>query len=185
LAALRISRRKGLTVLAWVLGVAEHGNAADQHPEYNLKAAFLINFARMIEWPENAWPAGGSPVNICVAGSGDAFDAIESEIRDSKVDNHPVRVRSYTAVDDASGCQILFVGDDIGVPDRARLQVQHRSGTLTVGESTGFASRGGVIGFFRDGTRIRFEINRTAAREVGVRISSRLLRLAKLTETED
>ena len=65
------------------------------------------------------------------------------------------------------------------------LQVQHRSGTLTVGESTGFASRGGVIGFFRDGTRIRFEINRTAAREVGVRISSRLLRLAKLTETED
>ena len=96
-----------------------------------------------------------------------------------------MRVRRHADIDGASGCQILFVSDGIGVPDWVRLQAQHRSGTLTVGESRGFASRGGVIGFFRDKTRIRFEINRNAAREVGVKISSRLLRLAKLTETED
>ncbi len=173
-----------MTVLA--LGLATQvANSADSRGEYEVKAAFMLNFARLSEWPEKSAPSGDEPFVICVAGSRVAHDAIAAGAHEAMVHDRTVQVRRSRNLDDTAGCQIQFVSHDIGIPDRAQLQSLLGAGILSVGERDGFAEGGGVINFFPKQKKIRFAINREAAKEAGIRISSRLLRLAKLVSSGD
>lgn len=148
-------------------------------PEYEVKAAFIYNFAKFVEWPEGAFSTGDSDMVLCVANEIPFGKALES-IRGKTVKGRRIVVRQYKDVEDIAACHILFIGSS----ERKRLgqileAVKGRS-ILTVGDEQGFAQQGGIINFIIAENKVSFEINLDAARRAGLEISSKLLRLAEI-----
>lgn len=142
--------------------------------EYEIKAAFLYNFVRLVEWPAGA--SNGS-MRICIAGPHPIQERIEETVRGETVEGQPLTVRSILQPD--AGCDVLFIPRRFAAAEEYLRAVENRP-VLTVGESPEFIQQGGIVNFFLDGKRVRFEINPTAATRVNLRISSRLLQLARL-----
>ncbi len=94
--------------------------------------------------------------------------------------DHPVVVKALSDASEVASCHIVFIAGQAGDGDQAVLAAARGHAALSVGEHDGFALRGGVINFYSEDKKLRFEINPKAADEAGLRISSRLLRLAKL-----
>jgi len=143
--------------------------------EYEVKAAFLYNFAKFVEWP--VLP-NGAPFRVCVAGADPFGPTLENAVRGRVLDGRRLEVRRPKRVAEAVICQILFIGS----MDRARLdelltQVRDRP-VLTVGEGHQFSQSGGMVVFRIENQRVRFEINREAADRAQLKLSSRLLSLA-------
>jgi hypothetical protein len=158
-----------------LLAVAAHSRPAaqDVSKEYRVKAAFLYNFVKFVEWPARTEPG---PIVICVAGR-NPFDSI----LDDTIRGETVRGRSLTArviLEPDPACHVTFV--PTGANAVAYLRAARGTPMLTVGESLDFIQQGGLIRFYLDGGTVRFEINRDGAERAGVRISSRLLQLARL-----
>jgi hypothetical protein len=160
------------TVHAPRLGADEETSRAQA-----LKAAFLFNFLRFVEWPQGARPA---PV-LCVAAAEETASVLEEALTGKRVDGLEVRVRALSSPD-PGGCAIVFVpaGSTAAWPP-----VQQRIScrpVLAVGETPGFLEMGGSIALLPDGNRLRFDVNREAATCSGLRISSRLLSLARTVD---
>jgi hypothetical protein len=147
--------------------------APDVSLEYRVKAAYLFNFAKFIEWPP---PARSGPLTICVAGRNVFGDVLEQTIAGEAVDGRPLTAR--VILEPMDGCHILFVPQ--GAAETAYLRTTQDTPVLTVGETPGFVARGGVANFVLEGGRVRFEIDPGHADRAGLRISSRLLRLARV-----
>lgn len=141
--------------------------------EYRVKAAYLFNFTKYVEWPRDALGAG--PLTICVAGRNPFGTVLEDVVRGEEVENRAVAVR--VILEPEPGCHVLFVPD--GAATAAYLRATRTAPVLTIGETPDFLGFGGTIRFIREGTNIRFEIDQQAADRAGLRISSRLLRLAR------
>jgi len=154
------------------------GRIAASADEYGVKAAFLLNFAKLVEWPADAAPAAGMPIVFGVVGDESVTRAFTSGLEGARVDGHAVEVRSVAEAADVAGCHIVFVASDRSADAVVAAAPGHAA--LSVGEADGFATHGGVINFFSEGKKLRFEINTKAADRAGLKISSRLLRLAKL-----
>jgi len=149
--------------------------------EDEIKAAFLLNFARYVEWPESAFSDSDSPVQICTLGS-EGFDRVAADIVEGKaVGPRSVEVVPVAVAADAVSCHILFVGGD-SVSTQEVVATLGKASVFTVANDEEFAQQGGIANFYRAGKRIRFEINPGAAEGAGLKISSRLLRLAQLVE---
>jgi hypothetical protein len=168
-----------LALLAAGLAVAAPAGAT--WDEYEVKAAFLLNFARLVEWPAAARPAAQDLV-VAVLGSKEVERVISRSIGDESVGERSVTVRRISGPEEVAGSHIVFVSrdaDDLApVLDAARAHA-----ALAVGESEGFARNGGVINFFVEDKRLRFEINTDAASRARLKVSSRLLRLAVLIQS--
>ncbi|MBI5468976.1 MAG: YfiR family protein [Deltaproteobacteria bacterium] len=151
--------------------------ACAQTPEYDVKAAFLYNFARFVEWPENSFPDQNSPIVLCIIGDDSFGDALEP-IMEKGVAGRKLVIRRSSGVENVKGCHMAF----ISVSEKGRLPEMLNafkdSSILTVSDIERFARRGGMIGFITIGNKIRFEINTDAAGLSNLRISSKLLRLA-------
>lgn len=169
-------------VLLLVSAVPARPAGADQVDEYELKAAFLYNFAKFVRWPEDERASSGAPIRVCTLGGSDLADVIVRVMEGKEVDGHPLAVERIDGLGDARRCNILFVARDSEVSGAAVAGAVRGSSTLTVGESEGFAREGGMVNFVREDKKIRFEINQAAARKADLRISSKLLRLAKLVD---
>ncbi|HEY3093876.1 MAG TPA: YfiR family protein [Vicinamibacterales bacterium] len=140
--------------------------------EYQVKAAYLYNFLKFVEWPARA--VSGS-LTICIAGRSPFGDALDDIVRDESIEGHAIAARVAAAPQ--PDCNVVFVPHD--VPAAEFLRAARTAPVLTVGESADFIAQGGVINFVRDAGMIRFEIDQEAATRAGLRISSRLLRLAR------
>jgi hypothetical protein len=156
-----------------------------QTREYELKAAFLFNFAQFVEWPPSAFSKTNAPLVIGILG-GDPFGkAIDDITKGESVRGHPLQVKRCRNVNDISDCHILFINRS----EDGRLQrVLRRAGTsptLTVSDIDKFAERGGMIRLMMSGNKVRFAINQEQAKEAGLQLSSKLLRLADITQTQD
>jgi hypothetical protein len=138
--------------------------------EYEVKAAYLLNFARFVEWP-----AGNDPFYICVVGDNPFQGALERLVEGESIDGRPIVVRSLSRWQEP--CRILFVSRS--ERDAFRILRQAGRGVLTVGEEPGFLSDGGMINFVVDERKVKFEVNLKAATESSIRINSRLLSVAK------
>lgn len=149
--------------------------------EYAVKAAFLYHFAKFAEWPEAAGGPTPPVVHLCVLG-GDPFGQALEELSDRGADGLKVDVRHVTGVEDRPRCHILFISASEGDRVAAHLARASRHGMLTVSDLAGFARAGGVIQFVLEDGKVRFWINRAAAEREGVRLSSRLLALARIVE---
>jgi hypothetical protein len=149
-------------------------------PEYKVKAAFLYNFAKLTEWPTNTFPDAAAPLTIGVLGKDPFGTALKKITRDKKILGRPVTVVNFQRLDQVKDCQLLF----IAASEKSRLPaiLTRLAGQpiLTVGDTDRFAHQGGIIGLNRQGVEIRFEINREAAAQGGLTLSSKLLRLAEI-----
>jgi hypothetical protein len=152
--------------------------------EYQVKAAFLYNFAKFVEWPPEAFKSPNAPISICVFGRNPFGKDLDEAIRGKSIDGRPFVLRQVSDAAEAAACQILFVGSSDGKKLRGLLDNLKPQGILTVGESQGFATSGGVINFKLDGGHVRFEINVDAAEQAQLHISSKLLGLAQIVRTE-
>jgi hypothetical protein len=151
--------------------------------EYEVKSAFLYNFAKFTEWPPLA-PARTRPTfDLCVLGEDPFGDALDRVVKGLQVGGRPVAIRRIAQANKAGACAMVFVSSS----ESSRLQDDFASlrgfPVLTVGESAGFASVGGMIGLLVEDARVRFEINQEAVTAAGLKLSSQLLRLARLVRT--
>jgi YfiR/HmsC-like len=164
-----------------LLASGVHGQAMD---EYRVKAAFLYNFAKFVEWPPEAFKTPKDPIVVCVLGHNPFGGSLEDVIRGKSIDGRAFAYRQVSDAAEAGACQILFVSSSEGKRFRSLAGTLKAAGILTVGEAQGFASDGGVINFKLDGGRVRFEINVDAAEHAQLHISSKLLNLAEIVKTE-
>jgi hypothetical protein len=151
------------------------------HDEYALKAAFLLNFARLVEWPAEVRPAQGEPLVVAVMGNVSTRRAIAKGLEGTRAGAHPLVVRRLADPSQIPGSHIVFVAGR-AEPDAELLSLSRAHSALSIGESPGFAKRGGVIKLFTEANKLRFEINVQAAEGAGIELSSRLLQLAVLVE---
>ena len=153
---------------------------ASAQSEDQIMAAFLFNFARYVEWPKDAFDRNDMPVNICMLSTKEFGDVVSRTVSGKTVADRSVVVRWTADLPEATGCHILFIGREF---DKSHTEAVAKLGGMsvfTVADQEGFAQAGGIANFFRVENRIRFEINPRAAKNAGLKISSRLLRLAKV-----
>lgn len=169
----------GLAVTTLLLG--EGVPFADVAPtEYQVKAAFLYNFAKFVEWPATAFAASGGAMVLGVFGNDPFGTTLDRIARDQTVQGRRIIVRRANKLGDIGTCHILFVRPPDDVNLASFIRGASATGRLLVGEAEGFAQRGGVIGFFVEQRRVRFMINVSAAERAGLRVSSKLLSVARV-----
>jgi hypothetical protein len=178
--------RGKLQVRAWVAVMLTMcvstgaGRAPASSMEYDVKAAFLFHFAQFVEWPAEAFKEPQTPFTYCTIGEDPFHGGLERTMSGKTIGQRALRVEHLSATGQAGGCQILFVG---GRADKKYIAETLASVSelpiLTVGETDDFAERGGAIGFCTESNKIRFEINLEAAGKARLKISAKLLALAK------
>lgn len=150
---------------------------------YDMKAAFLYNFAKFVEWPDKALPPDQEPFTICVQGEERMQQAADRILQDKQVQGRPVSVRLVRAQEDAPLCQVLFVDATVGAQAERVGGLSKTFPVLTVGESDRFLQWGGIIKLFVEDGRLRFEISPQAAARAQLRVSSKLLKLGRIVES--
>jgi hypothetical protein len=171
-----------VTIFAALLFMGDAGRASaqgDASSEYQVKAAFLFHFAQLVDWPAEAFKGADSPLTSCTIGGDPFHGALDASLSGKTIGARPLRVQHFEKTEEAQGCQVLFIGTAEKKSIPAMLANLKREGVLTVGESEHFAQEGGMIGFFLEDNKVRFEINLNAAERAKLKISARLLALAK------
>ena len=148
--------------------------------EYQVKAAFLFNFAKFVEWPAQAFQSPDSPIKICVLGPNPFGFSLDKAVEGKVVGNRRFVVREVRDAQQANECHILFVSAAGWTRSQARLGDIKKCCVLTVGETEDFIAGGGMIHLKLEDARVRVEINPDAAERARLRISSKLLSLAEI-----
>lgn len=151
--------------------------------EYALKAAFLYNFAKFIDWPTETFSKDQTTFTICVMGE-DPFGSALDPIRGKSLKGRKLVIKHVEKLEDAQNCQILFISRSEKENLAEILAKLSGSGVLTVGDMEHFAQHGGIINLITEKRKVRFEINLDAAEHTGLKISSKLLKLAKIVQEE-
>jgi hypothetical protein len=146
--------------------------------EYQVKAAYLLNFTRYVEWPSEALDAPGAPMSICVLGRDPFGPVLDATVQGKVSQGRSLSVRRIQSPREASACHVVFVSRETWRTQRELLESLRKKGLLTVGETDEFAQEGGVIGFVIQEEAVRFVVNADARDRAGLRISSRMLSLA-------
>ncbi len=172
----------GLGSLALVFAATHVVSAgyADDDVEYKVKAGMLYNFAKFVEWQTTKLTSEGD-LHICILGQ-DPFGAILNPIERKKIRNHSIRVHRITSMGQASKCHVVFVSQSEKDSMAWVLKELGNNMVLTVSDIDAFAQKGGMIGFVKEGERIRFEINTSQYKRAGIKIHAKLLELAILRE---
>jgi len=150
--------------------------------EYHIKAAFLYNFAKFVDWPDEALGDDSTPFTLCVLGI-EPYISVRESLAGKHIKGHQVEVKRVNGAADAGTCQMLFVSAEASAAAGADL-TDIDAHALTVGETQDFIQRGGVINLKTVDNKVRFEINRTAGERFGFRFSAQLLKLAILVGRE-
>lgn len=172
-------RRGSGAALAALLTVAVSLPAAAQRQlsEHEVKAAFLYNFMKFVEWPQ---PDDRSAArSICVAGRDPLHEVLETIAQGKQVNGREVVVRQLAGDDDPRECHAIFIVASEASRTASILQRVRYAAVLTVGETRRFVTDGGMVRFYVEGNRVRFEIDPAGAQRAGLKISSQLLSLAK------
>jgi hypothetical protein len=176
---MRLRARTASLVLSASL-VCATGVGAQSSGEYDVKAAYLYNFAKFVEWPPQAFPSPDAPFAICVLGQDPFGRALDDIVQGERINGRPLVVRRLNGWDDAELCHILFVSASVQEDFDQLLGGHTFRRTLTVGDVPGFLTAGGHIGFFVEDGSVRFAIQRANVARTDLRISSKLMRVARL-----
>jgi YfiR/HmsC-like len=177
----RIGRAFFFMAACWLFWSVPNLLALNQeNMEYSVKLAFLYNFTKFIEWPSGSYRDPGAPLVICIIGH-DPFSAeVEGELLSRKVAGHPVEFRTLRSSDTMSACQVVFIPDTEKSQIDGIMKALKGLSTLTVGETEGFAVLGGMINLTVEEKKVHFEINQLAAERAGLKVSSKLLSIARV-----
>ncbi len=155
-------------------------NAASVPNEYSLKAVFLYNFCRFIEWPASAFDSASDPIVIGIFGSDPFGPLLEEAVEGETSHGRPIRIERYRSIREIRGCQVLFIGAAESGRLNEVLSALAGTSTVTVGETADFVEQGGMIGLTTDQNRVRLVINPNTLRNANLNVSSKLLRVAEI-----
>ena len=159
------------------------GTPEQPFDEYQVKAAFLYYFVKFVQWPSEAFQSPNEPIAICVLGQDPFGRSLEDTVAGRTIEGRSLIVRHISSVKQVAGCHVLFIGSAENKRSLPLLAEIKTAGILTVGESEASGADGVVINFKLEGGKVRFEINVKAAERQQLRISSRLLSLSDIVES--
>ena len=156
--------------------------AADADLEDKVKAAYVYNFTKFVHWEKKEGDSTKVPIRICVLGTDSIGDLLE-ELSNRQVEGRPLQVERNTSnISDIPHCNVLFISRSEEQQLPLIMQQLIGSNVLTTSDIPRFSKRGGMIGFVTEGGRIKIEINLTAAQRAGLKISSKLLEVARIIQ---
>lgn len=158
------------------LGVAMSATAGPDEAE--IKAAFVYNFAKFVEWPPASFSRPDAGLDLCING----HDNVEAELRQlegREAQGRRLHLRAVNTVAELDGCHVLYVARGDSGAQGALLQALSSLPVLTVADRRDFARQGGVITLFVEGNRVQFSVNLAEAQSRGLKFSARLLQLAR------
>src|SRR5579871_389394 len=164
------------------LSAPQHCAAAEPPLEYQVKAAFLLNFTKFVEWPPSAFADSASPFTICVLGKDPFGRALDDLIQGESFNNRKLAIQRISDIPAPQTCQLLFW--DVMGKDVHTVLNSLGPGVLTVGDGETFLRDGGMIAFVIENRRVRFDINQSGANAAGLKLSSKLLSVARSVRNE-
>ncbi len=177
----------GLLLLGWCAPLAGQALAVESayaaSVEYEVKAAFIHNFTKFIDWPSEAFEGNHSPFRIGILGTG-PIDKPLLNLNGKKAQKRSLEVSRVPNLYNMSQYHIIFVNPSENGRMRSILSALRGTGILTIGDAPGFAEQCGIINFYLSGGKVRFEININASRREKLLISSKLLRLARIVKSQ-
>ncbi len=197
IAVARVARRLGRVLLraslvaccltAGLVHPARAQQSSDEsviNREYPLKALFLYNFGSYVDWPADSFASDKSPFVIGVLGSAPVEEVLKNLAATKTIGGRRIVVEQFRSAANVQPCQILFVARNVSRQQQsAALEKLKNHHVLIVGESEGFAGQGGSVNFFIESNKVRFEINPESAKQHQLKISSKLLSLARIVQS--
>ncbi len=181
------TRRKGTCLLRWIAVVAFAGallgasglRAQKLKPtDYEVKAVYLFNFARLVEWPSAGAASKSEFFTICVLGQDPLAPALDSVVAGENIAGRAVTAKRISKPQDSLPCQVLYISPSEESQLKEVLMVLDKARVLTVSDIPQFSRRGGMIQFVTDNNRVRFEVNLASTTDAGLTLSSELLKVA-------
>jgi len=145
--------------------------------DYDVKAVYLYNFGRFVEWPASVTSKGDS-FNVCILGQDPFGPALDARLANETIAGRSVTAKRISSPQEALNCQILFLSSAEDNRLTKVIEVLDKGAVLTVSDMPQFAQRGGMIQFVLEGKKVRFEVNLIAAQRAGLTLSSELLKVA-------
>jgi hypothetical protein len=165
-----------LSVLAFLSVFSAH---AQQKPnEYQVKAVYLYNFGRFVEWPAKETAAKNDSFNICVLGQDPFGPALDATFAGETINGKSVVARRISTPQESDNCRILFMSSAEDGRIGKVIEALNKEAILTVSDMPEFSQHGGMIQFVLEGKKVRFEVNLTAVQHAGLTLSSELLKVA-------
>jgi YfiR/HmsC-like len=175
--------RKWSLLLTWacmIAAISYPAHAEGEPTEYQVKAAFLLNFTKFVQWPVTAFSDEHSPLTICILGDDPFGNTLNDTVKGEAVNGHELSIQRIRRAPDPKSCQVLFVArPEKEVP---KILSDLGPGILTVGEGEKFLRDGGIVAFVIQDRRVRFDISQTAASRARLTLSSRLMNVARSVE---
>jgi hypothetical protein len=169
-------------VIASPISRAAESAGGQGYNEYEVKAAFIFNFAKFVTWPATAFEKNDSPIVIGIVGK-DPFGSVMDQIVKGKtVDERPFVIKRLKWGAEMKECHILFVSSSEKNKLGQMPELLKDAPVLTVSETPGFAKKPGMINFFMEEDKVKIEINADAAKRAKLTISSRLLSIVKIVK---
>ena len=168
-----------------LLPIFANADEAATSLEYKVKAGYIFNFAKFVEWPASALPQTDSPIIIGVVDAGTALSLIQNMLEGKNVNGHSIQVIALSPEYLGTNCHIIYVGKSGSTTPKQLRQLLAGTPTLLVGESNRFAEDGGMVGFTRDKENIRIKLNLDAAIAASLKVDSKLSSVAKLVKEGD
>ena len=168
-----------ITIASWVV-IAVPPSQAQQAiaSEVRVKAAYLYNFGKFVEWPENNVPEQDQSFEICVLGADPFGPILDAALARGSIDGKNVTAKRISKPQDVDSCRILFISTSEEGHLKEVLTALDKASVLTVSDIPRFSQRGGMIGFILDGNRVRFDVNLASAQSARLTLSSELLKVA-------
>jgi hypothetical protein len=175
-----------LAFVACTLGCAGTVATAQSQPlsESQIKAGFLFNFTKFVEWPPEAFADSGVPIVLGIVGDNPVTELLIETAAGKTVNGRAVIVQRFKEGQDPRTCHILFVSSSQEKHMPQILEGLKGSPVLTVGETSGFAQSGGMINFSVEGNKVRLEINLDATARARLKISAKVIAVARLVTGE-
>ena len=153
---------------------------AQAKPAHKVKAQLLYRFTQYVVWPESAFENPDSPLKIGVVGNDKILDELEKNVSGKLIGEHPIEIVRGSMIDRDHDCHVVFVDKSKSDSTPKFIGSHRESAMLTVGDAADFTQVGGVIRLFEKDRKLRIEINVDAAERAQLKISSKLLSLAKI-----
>lgn len=181
---------RGLLALAVVtsglLGPLTSVRAAHAEPredrEALVKAAFLFHFVEFVDWPDTVRIQPGSTIRVGILGEDPFGETIDQVFAEPSSDGHRFEIVRASDPSELADCRVVYVALDDAATVRDVIDAFESGSVLTIAHREGFATEGGHVNFFVEDDRLRFEVNLEAVQDAGLRLSSRLLKLARIVD---
>lgn len=167
-------------LLGTLLMLSRPAVAAETSVEFRLKAAFLLNFAKLVEWPATRFKGSEDPLRLCVLGADPFGPVLDGTIKGKRIGKRPITVIRSAAAKDLLGCHLVYLGAGERSRYTAHMKALSDRSILTVDEGNQFTWPLGMIRFYLDKDRVRFEVNPSAMEKAKLQMDPKMVKIARI-----